>query len=189
VTEASLPSPILTYSLDSEPSPIQVKTPVTLTFVVSGLSAPDDCTVSQIQIQLPVGSDASDATNLTAVTPRVSDVAIYSTGEGHVNWTRTVSGVTPGLFIFTPSGGPVLFGGQGLRIEMARIQVNPVLGTAQITITEWAAPAGSSRQVSFSRRTSPLPGRGSARGRAVVGPQSATWWGQEQEMPGGPYWI
>ena len=143
MTDADLPSPILHYSLETDPSPIQVDTPVDLTFTVSGLSAPDDCTVSQIWIQLPVGNDASDATNLTAVAPSESDVTISSSDKSRPNWTRTLSGVTPGLLIFTPPGGWVQFGGQGLTIEVARVRVNPVVGTAQITITEWAAPGSS----------------------------------------------
>ena len=52
VTDTDLPSPILHYSLETDPSPIQVDTSVDLTFTVSGLSAPDDCTVSQIWIHI-----------------------------------------------------------------------------------------------------------------------------------------
>ena len=132
----------LTYAMTTNPNPIEVSTSpatpalATLIFVVSCPRAVGSCTVSQLTVQLPVG-DVSDATNLTNVAPSASAASI-SASDG-AGWTPSL-GVSPGLFIFSPPGESVQLSEQSLTIQLAGIQVSPMVGTADITIHEWVAP-------------------------------------------------
>lgn len=135
-------STMLSYAMTTTPNPIQVSTSPTspalanLIFVVSCPRSTGSATVSQISIHLPVGA-ISDSTNLTNVAPSASAASI--TASDGAAWTPSL-GVAEGLFIFTPPGGSAQIGNQSLTIQLAGIQVSPMVGTANIAIAEWASP-------------------------------------------------
>jgi hypothetical protein len=133
---------MLSYAMTTTPNPVEVSTSPTspalanLIFVVSCPRSVGSCTVSQITVALPVGA-VSDATNLTNVAPSAS-AATISSSDGTA-WTPSL-GVAAGLFVFSPPGGSVQISEQSLTILIAGIQVSPMVGTADITFHEWAAP-------------------------------------------------
>ena len=129
---------LLAYAMTTEdpPPPMQVGTTTILIFSVSCPSKNQGCTVSEIAIHLPAGKDATDLTN---VAPSASAASI-SPSDHDQHWT---SAFDQGTFTFTPDGGPVVFRGQSLTIEVKGIQVSPLVGTADINIIEFSTPAGS----------------------------------------------
>jgi len=135
-------STMLSYAMTTTPNPVQVSTSPTspalanLIFVVSCPRSTGSCTVSQISVHLPVGA-VSDSTNLTNVAPSASAASI--TASDGAQWTPSL-GVAEGLFLFTPPGGSVQISNQSLTIQLAGIQVSPMVGTANIAIAEWASP-------------------------------------------------
>jgi hypothetical protein len=150
----------LTYAMTTNPDPLEVsagpKAPsnATLTFAASVPRSAGECTVGQIIIQIPVG-DISDSTNLTNVAPPLSAASI-SSSDGAV-WTPS-QGVSAGAFVFTPPNGSALMSTQGLTIQLAGIQISPVVGTSQIKILEWASPS----------TYPPPPDRGAPSGTATI---------------------
>jgi len=136
---------LLTYSLTTEPMPVQVSlsttsiSVATLIFVVSCPASAGTVTVSQIKISLPVDTAGypPDPTSLCMIAPPLSSASISSSGTDQ--WVVS-AGVSPGDFIFKPKTGPVKVSSQALTIEFKGIQVNTVVGTALVTIDEWAAP-------------------------------------------------
>ena len=133
---------LLTYAMNSNPYPLEVSQSPTspsvanLTFVVSCPRSVNECTVSQIVVHLPVG-DWSDATNLTPTAPPASAASIASSSGAQ--WTPS-AGVGAGTFVFTPPSGSAVISSDSLTIQINGIQVSPLVGTAIITISEWAAP-------------------------------------------------
>jgi hypothetical protein len=143
---------LLTYSLVTSPTPVQVSPSTTtpaqtpsvasLTFVVSCPQSVKMVTVSQIIIVLPVDikDKPPDPVKLAATAPPLSSASISSSGTDV--WVPA-AGAAPGVFIFTPkSGQPVQVSQQSLTIQFNGIQVNTLVGTALVTVNEWAA-AGS----------------------------------------------
>src|SRR5215831_12676226 len=137
----------LTYSMTTAPSPVQVspsaQTPMlaTLTIVASVPRSVGTCTVSQIIITLPVGDpQRPDAGDLTDVTPSPSAASI-SSSDGAA-WTPS-AGIAPGVFVFTPPAGSARMASQSLTIVLVGIQISPLVGTAEVVISEWAAPQTS----------------------------------------------
>jgi hypothetical protein len=137
----------LTYSMTTAPDPVQVspssQTPMsaTMTIVASVPRSVGTCTVSQIIITLPVGDpQRPDAGDLTDVTPSPSAASI-SSSDG-APWTPS-AGIAPGVFVFTPPGGSVRMASQSLTILLVGIQINPLVGTADVEISEWAAAQAS----------------------------------------------
>lgn len=135
----------LTYSMTSSQNPLEVSpspqnpSVANLTFVASCPESVGECTVRQIEIALPVGDpNDMDATDLTEVTPPPSAASISSSDGAAWNVTP---GVDPGSFVFTPQAGTVLMASQALTFIVAGIQISPLVGTAEITISEWAAPS------------------------------------------------
>jgi len=135
---------LLTYSLVTSPTPVQVSPSTTtpsvaaLTLVVSCPRSVGTATVSQISITLPVDQSGKppDPINLAATAPPLSSASISSSGTDV--WVPA-AGVGPGVFIFTPKTGPVKVSTQSLTIEFTGIQVNTLVGTALVTLNEWAA--------------------------------------------------
>src|SRR5215207_2909671 len=123
---------LLTYSLTTEPMPVQVSVSptspslATLIFVVSCPRSVGTATVSQITISLPVDAagKAPDPTNLAMTAPLLSSASISSSGSDV--WVPS-AGSSPGLFIFTPKSGPVQVSAQSLTIEFTGIQVNTLV--------------------------------------------------------------
>ena len=144
----AIAAPLLTYSLTTEPMPVQVSLSstspsiATLTFVVScpkkTSTFPGSATVAAIEIILPVDtSGTQDPANLCLTAPPLSSASISSSG-GDV-WIPSDAGA-PGAFYFMPQAGSVLVAGQSLTIEFTGIEVNTLVGTALVTINEWAVP-------------------------------------------------
>jgi hypothetical protein len=142
VTSTAASNTLLTYAMNSNPYPLEVSESPTspsianLTFVVSCPRSVGECTVNQIVIHLPVG-DVSDATNLTPTAPPASAASIASSSGAQ--WTPS-AGVGAGTFVFTPPNGSAVISSDSLTIQINGIQVSPFVGTATITISEWAAP-------------------------------------------------
>jgi hypothetical protein len=137
----------LTYSMRTAPFPVQVspspQTPMlaTMTIVASVPRSVGSCTVSQIVITLPVGNpQRPDAGDLTDVAPSPTAASI-SSSDGAA-WTPS-PGIGDGMFVFTPPGGSVQMASQSLTIRLVGIQISPLVGTADVLISEWAAPQGS----------------------------------------------
>jgi hypothetical protein len=145
LTQLQNSNTLLSYSLMTAPSPVQVSPSATspsiatLTFVVSCPRSVGVATVAQITVALPVDQTGkpADPTNLAETAPPLSSASISSTGQDQ--WIPS-AGVAPGVFIFTPKGGPVQVSLQSLTIAFTGIQVNTLVGTALVTINEWAAP-------------------------------------------------
>ena len=136
---------LLTYSLMTTPSPVQVSPSVespslaTLTFVVSCPRSVGTANLAQIIVAIPVDAQnkPADPTNLAATPPLLNSASISSTGTDE--WVVS-AGIAPGVFIFTPKGGGVVaLSEQSLTIAFTGIQVNRVVGTALVKINEWAA--------------------------------------------------
>ena len=144
----------LTYSLTTDPMPVQVSlsttqiSDATLTFVVSCPVSVGAVTISKIQISLPFDSGGyTDPTNLCMTQPPLSSASISSEADPDyppVPWT--VSQNAAGDFIFTPKGGPVDFSTQNLTIEFRNLQINTLVGTALITITEYYSATSTGTQ-------------------------------------------
>lgn len=137
---------LLTYALATSQNPVEVSPSSTepsvtnLTFVASCPMSVGSCTMRQIEIALPVGDPGEpDPTDLTEVAPSLSAASI-SSSDGTV-WNVT-AGVAAGSFIFAPQDGPVLIEAQALTLTIVGIEVGPLVGTADIVVSEWAA-AGS----------------------------------------------
>ncbi len=140
---------LLTYSLMTTPSPVQVSPSAsspslaTLTFVVSCPRSVGTANVAQIIVAIPVDvkDKPADPTNLAATPPLLSSASITSTGTDE--WVPA-AGIAPGVFIFTPKGGgAVKLSDQSLTIAFTGIHVNALVGTALVRINEWAAPGDS----------------------------------------------
>lgn len=158
--QASQSTTYLTYSMTSSQNPLEVSPSPTapsvanLTFVASCPQSVGQCTIRQIEIALPVGDpNNTDPTDLTDVKPPLSAASI-SSSDG-TTW-NVVAGVSPGSFIFTPQAGTVLMASQSLTFIIAGIQISPLVGTAEITISEWAAPN------TYSPPSPPHPASGTA---------------------------
>jgi hypothetical protein len=130
---------LLEYSLMASQSPVTVSPPqgdpmfVTLTFIISKPKATKDVQVSAINFTFPYGTGASDLT--TDPIPE-SSASISTTGTD--KW-QIRQGIKPGMFTAKPeSDGPVMISDQSLTITFARLQVNRVVGTADVTIVELA---------------------------------------------------
>ena len=139
----AIAAPLLTYSLTTDPLPVQASPSetspaiATLTFVVSCPKSTGSATVAAIEIVLPVDTGGTeDASNLCMTAPPLSSAAISSSDGSE--WTQTSAGA-PGAFYFTPPNDSILVAGQSLTIEFTGIEVNPLVGTALVTINEWAA--------------------------------------------------
>jgi hypothetical protein len=152
---------LLTYSMRTTPRPLEVSTSAThprhadLVFVVSCPRSVEACTVSQIAVQLPIG-DAEDSTNLAGTAPSLSAASI-SSSDG-AQWAPSAGTAAAGLFLFSAPGGSVTIADQSLTIQLAGVQISELVGTAEISIFEWAA-AG----------TDPAPpAHGDATGRAII---------------------
>lgn len=135
---------LLTYALATSQNPVEVSPSSTepsitnLTFVASCPMNVGSCTVRQIEIALPVGDPSEpDPTDLTEVAPPLSAASI-SSSDGTV-WGVT-AGVAPGAFIFAPQSGPALIEAQALTLTISGIEVGLLVGTAEIVMSEWAAP-------------------------------------------------
>jgi len=139
-------APLLTYSLTTDPMPVQVSLSstspsiATLTFVVSCPKSTKSATVAAIEIILPVDEKGiEDAANLCMVEPSLSSASI-SSSAGDV-WIPSSAGPgASGAFYFMPQAGTVLVTKQSLTIEFTGIEVNTLVGTALVTINEWAVP-------------------------------------------------
>src|SRR5262249_42007382 len=138
----------LTYSLTTQPMPVQVSTTTalsyaTLIFVVSCPYSVGAVTISKITISLPFDSGGySDPTNLCMTEPPQSSASISSNGKDQ--WTVTQNAA--GDFIFTPQGGPVEVSEQSLTIEFKNLEINTLVGTALVTITEFYSSTSSGSQ-------------------------------------------
>src|SRR5262245_49933822 len=136
---------LLTYSLMTTPSPVQVSPSTTspslamLTFVASCPRSTGSVKVTQITVAVPVDTHGkpADPTNLAATPPALSSASLSSTGSDQ--WVAS-AGVGAGVFIFTPKSGPVEVSYQSLTITFTGIQVNTLVGTALVKINEWASP-------------------------------------------------
>jgi plastocyanin len=135
----------LTYSMTSSQNPLEVssspQTPsvANLTFVASCSQEVGECTIGRIQIALPVGDpDHMDPTDLTVIAPPPSAASVVSSDGTAWN---VAAGTAPGSFEFTPQAGAVLIAAQSLTFIIAGVQVSPLVGTADITISEWGAPS------------------------------------------------
>ena len=134
---------LLTYSLTTVPMPVQVSfsttsvSYATLIFVISCPRSVGSVTVGQIKISLPVDGSTPDATNLCMTAPPLSSASISSS-----QWT--VSGGTNGNFTFTPTPGnnPAKISSDSLTIEFRGIPINTLVGTALVSIKEWASDVG-----------------------------------------------
>src|ERR1041385_1373542 len=140
----AIAAPLLSYSLTTDPLPVQVSLSptslsiATLTFVVSCPKKTGSATVAAIEIILPVDtSGTQDPANLCMTAPPESSASI-SSSDGTV-W-QPMSAGSPGAFYFEPQAGTVLLAGQSLTIEFTGIEVNTLVGTALVTINEWAVP-------------------------------------------------
>ena len=141
----------LTYSLTTKPLPVEVSLSATspslatLIFVVSCPIPPGAVTISQITIAIPVDEtgEPPDPTNLAMIAPPLSSASITSSGTDV--WVPS-AGAAPGLFIFTPKGGPVEVSEQSLTIEITGIQVSTLVGTAVITIQEFVTGSTTNTQ-------------------------------------------
>ncbi|CAM4344648.1 hypothetical protein [Corallococcus exiguus] len=144
--DPTLPPPLLTYGLEVDPATIHVSTDPatpTLASLTFAVNAPPRqvIQVGKIAIHVPVDSSKPEAWNLSA-SPLTRDCATL-TSTGTDTWTPAL---TNGWFVFTPDGGPVEISDQSLRITIAKIPVNVVVGTAKIVLKEWAA-AGRGSEV------------------------------------------
>ena len=140
---------LLTYSLVTSPTPVQVSPSTTvtsvasLTFVVSCPRSLGAAMVSQIMIVLPVDGAGKppDPTNLATIAPPLASASISSSGTDI--WTP-VAGPAPNIFIFrTKAEQPVQIKDQSLTIRFTGINVNTLVGTALLTLSEWAAPGSN----------------------------------------------
>jgi hypothetical protein len=136
-------STLLTYAMMTMPSPVSVSpspqnpAQLVLTIVVSCPRNVGVAMVSQIGVTLPVGKGASpDPTDLTETAPPASAASITSTGGEQ--WTAA-AGLAPGVFLLTPPGGMFPVAQGSLTITIVGIAVSTLVGTALITINEWAA--------------------------------------------------
>lgn len=137
---------LLTYAMMTMPTPVEVSpspqspAQLVLTFVVSCPRSVGVAMVSQIGITLPVGKAGSpDPTDLTETPPSASAASITSSsGE---QWTAS-PGLAPGVFLFTPPGDTFPVSQQSLTITFVGIQVSTLVGTALITVNEWASQGG-----------------------------------------------
>jgi hypothetical protein len=131
---------LLTYDLNTAPSPLQVSASLTelsvatLTIVVSCKSEIGTVEVSQIEIALPVRGDTPDATELALIAPPAGSAAITATDPWLV-----APGVAPGVFTFTPQGGRTTISAQSLLITFNNITISTLVGTADIHVLEWAS--------------------------------------------------
>lgn len=132
----------LTYAMTSAPNPVtvspspQAPSLANFTFVASCPPDVGSCMVAQIVIAIPVG-DGTDAADLTSVPPPISAASV-SCSDG-MAWT-VAPGVGAGAFVFSPQSGPVQISTQALTFLIHGIQVSTLVGTANITLDEWAAP-------------------------------------------------
>lgn len=131
---------LLEYSLLASREPVTVSPPsgdpvfVTLTFIVSKPKAAADVQLGAINFTFPHGKGAGD---LTAEPVPKSSASISTTGKD--KWLVD-EGPLPGTFIAHPeSGKPVTISGESLTITFAKLQINRVVGTVEVTLGEKAA--------------------------------------------------
>jgi hypothetical protein len=139
----ALDSTLLDYVLTTSPDPLVASasltepTNATLSFVVSCPIKVKSANVAQIVIVLPVRDPRrpEESSALAMVAPQV--VSIVSSGDDQ--WSGA-PGAAPGVFTFTPKGGGVVrVSTQSLTITFPAIEISELVGTAEITIREWAA--------------------------------------------------
>jgi hypothetical protein len=151
-TPATDSTPLLAYSIETSPYPVQASEPdnpayCNLTIVASYPKSKVPCVVSKLGLYLPVRGAADSATDLAAVVPGMPTVKFHDpdvpggTDDG-AGWHVTDEG--GGRFVVEPaSSGPVVFTHQSIVITVARIQVSDEVGNAAITLTEWSAPCSA----------------------------------------------
>jgi hypothetical protein len=151
-TPATDSTPLLTYSIETSPYPVQASasdnpTYCNLTIVASYPKSKVPCAVSKLGLYLPVRGAVGSATDLAAVVPGTPTVKFHDpdvpggTDDG-AGWHVTDEG--GGRFVVEPaSSGPVVFTHQSIVITVARIQVSDEVGNAAITLTEWSAPCSA----------------------------------------------
>jgi Chaperone of endosialidase len=135
---------LLEYSFWPSKEPITVSPPtgepsfVTLTFIVSKPKGTPDVVLSEIIFTFPHGgSDGAAAGDLTTA-PIPASSASMSSSKKKEEWKIDQFGA-PGRFrAQSKSGNPVTITDQGLTIMFAKLQVSPVVGTADVKITEKA---------------------------------------------------
>jgi hypothetical protein len=140
---------LLTYSLATSPSPVQVSPTsgppsiASLTFIVSCPPSVGSATVSQIVFNLPIGNpNAPDASDLTESAAGISPSV---TSSGSDKW-QIGPGASAGSFVLTPAPKePGIIESQGLTVTLNGIQVGPIVGNAVVTIVEMAAASGAPR--------------------------------------------
>ena len=148
--EGAIAAPLLTYSLTTDPMPVQVSlsatslSTATLTFVVScpkkTSTFPGAATVAAIEIVLPVDTGGiEDPANLCLTAPLESDVSISSSNKYEV-WQASPAGAPGAFYFMLQNEEPVLVSEQSLTIEFRNIEINTLVGTALVTINEWAVP-------------------------------------------------
>ena len=133
LTQLQSTNALLDYALQTAPAVVQVGLPATLMLIVSCPRQAGEVTLAQLNLVLPVGSDATD---LLASAPAAGAASI-SSSDGTV-WVP--SQLAPGVFSFRPQGSaPVLLASQGLTLTLTNLAINATVGTAQLKVLEWAA--------------------------------------------------
>lgn len=132
---------LLTYSLTTAPTPVQVSPQqgppslASLTLVISCPISIDSVTVSQITFNLAVGDpSAPDATDLTDTAAGIK-ASVASTDS--TQW-QMGPGAASGVFVLTPLSGSGVIESQGLIITFIGIRVSGLVGTAVVKIIERA---------------------------------------------------
>ncbi|MCW3848872.1 hypothetical protein OF829_16670 [Sphingomonas sp. LB-2] len=121
----------MTYSVATQPDPIEVGTPLSLTITASNQTGAN-VTCTQIIVTVPVGTNAADliATAQIDTVPPAADWGVKQDG---------------GQVIFTPPGGSIVVKGEGLVFVLA-MTANNQAGSANVLIDESASnpanPAG-----------------------------------------------
>jgi hypothetical protein len=133
---------LLTYSMATTPSPLQVSpqsgspSVASINFIVSCPVDIGEATVKQIAFNLPIGDPAHpESTDLTLTATGIS-ASVSSSGKDQ--W-QIGPGAAAGSFVLKPaSGNTGKIDAQGITVAFTGIQVSPIVGTAVIKIVEVA---------------------------------------------------
>ncbi|WP_438033385.1 hypothetical protein [Sorangium sp. So ce204] len=140
--------PLLSYSLATSPSPLQVSpqsgppSVAALTIVVSTPLTVNQVTVTQIVITLPIGDptapDTADlADDATGITASVSDTTHWQVGPGGAS----------GSFVVRPANGQSgVLSDHGLAVSITGVRVSQLVGNAVVEIVESATADGGAAQ-------------------------------------------
>ena len=138
---------VLTYALQTEPTPVQVSPAsgppsiATLRFVMTAPKASSSIVVSKVVFRLPIGDPAAPAA--IDLTQTAAGISASVSSSGPERWSIG-PGAEPGVFLLEPADNPpVPITTQGIVVELTGIQVSPIVGTAQVKIVEFTDGGGT----------------------------------------------